>query len=618
MSPPRIKPALTVRRVPLVLLAVPALALARLLPADGAGLGLRLGAATVCLLIPGALISRALRVRGLAPAFAWSLAALILALAITFALHRSLWLTLGLLGAVALVALPFSFRVPEAWPRAELLVVLGGIAFGIALWFVAVLDGDAFFHLARVRKLEVFGSLSLQNVGEFRDGSLHPGYAFPLWHGFLALVARLADVDPIAVGRNGPTVLAPLAFALFYEAGATLFRSAWAGIAVVISQVLLTGVAAGHGGSFTSLALPATASRQLLVPALLALFFAHVRRPSNALLLSTAAAAGALALVHPTYALFVGVPLVGFAVARALLVRGELAPAVTGLVALAVPTAIALAWLRPVVEATTVHNPSGEEVRRAFAQYPGQLTGDLDHYHVAARLFTRTGAIAVAGLLCVPLAVFAARRRWAAWVLGGSLAIFALTLVPFVFPRFADAVSISQARRLVGFMPVPYAVAGGAAVLAAVLGIFATDKANAVSTLAVAAFAVPVAVHGFSHWNRVGNGSGALTRGLIKSVRADVKPKDVLFADPETGYLLAAYAPVYLADAPFGHVAVTKKNRPKQRLRDIYRFYAHGGDLSIPRYYGAHWIIVDRRRHRLTLDLPRAYADQRYVLYRLK
>jgi len=63
---------------------------------------------------------------------------------------------------------------------------------------------------------------------------------------------------------------------------------------------------------------------------------------------------------------------------------------------------------------------------------------------------------------------------------------------------------------------------------------------------------------------------------------------------------------------------VTKKNRPKQRLRDAYRFYAHGGDLSIPRYYGAKWIIVDRKRHRLTLDLPRAYADGRYVLYRLK
>src|SRR5207237_1260661 len=83
-----------------------------------------------------------------------------------------------------------------------------------------------------------------------------------------ALVARLADVDPIAVGRNGPTVLAPLSFALFYEAGSALFRSTWGGIGVVIAQVSLNGIAAGHGGSFTSLALPATVSRKLFGPGL--------------------------------------------------------------------------------------------------------------------------------------------------------------------------------------------------------------------------------------------------------------------------------------------------------------------------------------------------------------
>ena len=667
------------RRVPLVLVAAPALVVARLLPAHGVGLGLRLAAATACLLIPGALISRALRLRGFAPALAWSLGALLFTMAVMFALHRSLWLTLALLGGVAVGALPFALLANDLdhkLDRAKLAVIGAGIAFGVALWFVAVLDGDAFFHLARVRKLEVFGSLSLQNVGEFKDGSLHPGYAFPLWHGFLALVARLADVDPIAVGRNEPTVLAPLSFALFYEAGRILFRSAWAGIAVVVAQVSLTGLAAGHGGSFTSLALPATASRQLLVPALLALFFAQVREPSGALLASTAAAAGTLALVHPTYALFVGVPLIGFAIARALLVRRELAPSVAGIASLAVPTGIALAWLRPVVEATTIHNPSGQEVRRAFAQYPGQLSGSFERYHVTEQLFTRSGAVAIASLICVPLAFFAARRRWAAWVLGASLAIFALTLIPYVFPHFADAVSISQARRLVGFMPFPYAVAGGAAVLAGLLGFFALPLALAagivlelaypgdfgyrfhgttpawptwvavaggllalvagaiwrfrdesdvgvhlhherLAAAAVALFALPVAVHGFSHWTRLGSGSGALSRGLIKAFRADANEKDVLFADPETGYLLAAYAPVYLADAPFGHVAVTKKNRPRQRLRDAYRFYAHGGDLAIPRSYGARWIIVDHKRHRLMLDLPRAYADRRYVLYRL-
>src|SRR4029453_3196039 len=66
-----------VKRVPLVLAALPALGVARLLPADGVGLGLRLGAATACLLIPAPLISRAFRLRGLAPAFAWSFAALL-------------------------------------------------------------------------------------------------------------------------------------------------------------------------------------------------------------------------------------------------------------------------------------------------------------------------------------------------------------------------------------------------------------------------------------------------------------------------------------------------------------------------------------------------------------
>ena len=227
-------------RIPFVVLAVPALLLARLFPADGVGLGLRLAAATACLLVPGALISRALRLRGFAPALAWSLAALIGALALTFALHRSLWVAVVALAAVSAVALPFSFRSQprdldhERW--VEPAVVAAGIVFGVALWFVAVLDGDAFFHLARVRKLEVFGSLSLHDIGEFRDASLHPGYAFPLWHGFLALVAKLGGIDPIGVGRNGPTVLVPLSFALFYEAGVALFRSAWAAISVVVAQ----------------------------------------------------------------------------------------------------------------------------------------------------------------------------------------------------------------------------------------------------------------------------------------------------------------------------------------------------------------------------------------------
>ena len=46
--------------VPPILLAVPLLGVARLLPAEGVGLWLRLAAATLVLLLPGRLVARAL------------------------------------------------------------------------------------------------------------------------------------------------------------------------------------------------------------------------------------------------------------------------------------------------------------------------------------------------------------------------------------------------------------------------------------------------------------------------------------------------------------------------------------------------------------------------------
>ena len=162
-------------------------------------------------------------------------------------------------------------------------VVAAGVGFGIALWFLMghLTGGDDLFHLARVRKLDDLGSLSLRTVDEFRDGGLHPGYAFPLWHCFLALVARLAGVDPTAVVQHEASVLVPVAFLVAWESGKEVFRSAWGGLAVLATSVGIFALAAGSGGSYTALALPATASRQLFVPAVIALFFAFVAERSR-------------------------------------------------------------------------------------------------------------------------------------------------------------------------------------------------------------------------------------------------------------------------------------------------------------------------------------------------
>ena len=663
-----------------IVLAVPgalaALGIARLLPAEGVGLWLRLAAATALLLAPGALIARAVGTPGVSAALAWSLAALFGALAAVFAFGTSLSLALALLAVATLAAAPLAWR---AAPRssAPLLVaaLVVGVAFGFALWHVAgPVGGDALFHLARVRKLAELDPLSLRAVDEFRDGGLHPGYAFPLWHGFLALVGRLAAVDPTLVVRHEASVLAPLAVAIAYEAGWAVFRSRGAAAAVAAAQVALIALAPGDGGAYRALALPATAGRQLLALGALALAFEALRRPGPGAVATVAAAMLGVVVVHPTYALFLLVPLAGFLAARVLVTRRDLRAAMPVAAALLVPTAAFVLWLLPVARSTASQSPSAEVLagpEHGPDRYPGQVEvlggGQL---RLAPEVLGRGGAVAIAALACVPLAFFGARRRWGALVLGGSLAVLALVLVAPFFTALADAVSLSQARRAAGFIPASFAVAGGVLVLAGFLRVLALPLALAAGivlqlfypgdfgyrldeggptlavwiavvggvaalVLAVAVrvderdardwvvaaaaglFVLPVAVAGLSGWGVDESAAGKqLSRGLVEALRDRVSKGDIVFSDVETSFRVAAFAPVYVAAAPPAHVADTDANRPYDRARDVRRFL-RTGSLSIPRRYRAEWLVVDRRHYRVRPRLRPVYTDARYSLYRL-
>ncbi|HWX08796.1 MAG TPA: hypothetical protein VNY33_02365, partial [Gaiellaceae bacterium] len=472
-------------RVPPLLLAVPLLGIARLLPGEGVGLWLRLAAATLVLLLPGRLVARALGRPGASGALAWSCALVAGALAFTFAVHGSLDLTLALVLVAGVVALPFSRRPkPREDARAQrgrALIALAGIGLGIALWSVeGVVHGDALFHLGRMRKLLDFGSLSLRTVDEFKDGGLHPGYAFPLWHGWLALVAKLAGVDPTAVVLHESSILAPLALVLAFEVGRAVFRSAWLALATMLAQVAMIALAPGGGGAYTSLELPGTAARQLFVPAVIALFFRFVRKPGWSLALTLAAAGTALAFVHPTYALFVAIPLIGFGLARVLIAGVDARASAGALLAFGSPVLLVFAWLLPIVRETRSHNPNALERLAQLKQYATDLAvSSTSSYHLAPGIVARAGAVAVAGLVLVPLAGLAGRRRWSAFVLGGAVLVLALELSPFLFPHFSDLVSLSQSRRAAGFVPFAFALAGGAAVLARFTGLFLPPAALA-------------------------------------------------------------------------------------------------------------------------------------------
>lgn len=673
-------------RAPFLLLALPLLGIARLLPASGFGLWLRLAAATLVVLLPGRLLARALGLRGAAAELSWSTALVAAALALTFAVQGSLDLALAVVlaaGAVALGASLVLRRGEAEGLRGRGLVALAGLAFGGAIWFVAgPPNGDAVFHLGRIRKLVDLDSLSLHAVGEFAHGGLHPGYAFPLWHGWLALVARVAGVDPTAVVVHESSLLVPLALLLALEMGIAVFRSAWLGLAVLLAQAATIALAPGSGGAYVALVQPGTAARQLFVPAATALFFLFVRAPTRSLGLTLAAAVVDLSFVHPTYALFLAIALAGFVGGRAVLARTtDLREDVGALAVYAIPMGLVYLWLRPIVDQTLAVNPGRSELERGLRAYAGDLVvHSQTSYHVDPAMVARTGSVAVAALALVPLALLARDRRWAAYVLGGAVLVLVIELSPLVFPHFADAVSLSQARRAAGFVPFAFAFAGGADLLVRLVsplpawivalgagivlqrgypGDFGVRTPHAApgivawvalvggaaalvfgallawrdppsreprplhgpaAAAAAFLFVLPVAVHGFGSWEPRGAADPyALSPGLVRFLQHEVPERSVVFADLETSYRISGFAPVYVVAGPPAHVANTRANRVRARRIAVLRFLAHP-DLAIPRRWGADWLVLRRDEPVRTIEgegLRPAYADARFVAFHL-
>ena len=180
------------------------------------------------------------------------------------------------------------------------------------------------------------------------------------------------------------------------------------------------------------------------------------------------AASLVIAAVHPTYTFFVALPLAGFLVARVLLAWREWRDAVrigAALVAVLIPASLYALWLRPLVQDTVSHRPDDVERARGLVHYAGQIDVVDGLFRLAPEQLSRPGAVAVAGLLAIPLAGFAAPRRWAAYVLGGSLAVLAVLLVPQAFDALSELFSLSQSRRLAAFLPLPFALAGAAMIL---------------------------------------------------------------------------------------------------------------------------------------------------------
>ena len=465
--------------------ALLALGLARLLPAEGVGLALRLAvAAFLVLLLPGWLALRPFGLPGsfgvaVAASFAVSLVLVLVALAVVFLAGSSLTAALVALAVVAAAALATGLWLgpgPEEVPvdarvdrRAGLAVLGASIPLaGLVWWSAGPIGGDLLFHLARMRKLAELDALPvLETVSRV------PGRQPPSRLRVPALARgggddrRIAGVDVVDVALYLPAILVPLAVILAYGAGTAVFRRPAGGVALVVAQVTQLALSGAGGragtGVFELLASPPTTSRVLLAPTILALAFSVVERRSWPLIGALAAAALALSVIHPSYTPYVALLLGGFFLARLVVVRAIdplVKRAAVALAAVMVPFVLYLAWLYPVVADDPSTRPTA--ARRAFEiqHYGNAFDFFGDSFRFAPEAIARGGPVVVAGLLAIPLAGFAARRRWAQLVLGSSLLGLAVLLVPQLFTLLADVFSVSQARRLSAFLPLAFALAG--------------------------------------------------------------------------------------------------------------------------------------------------------------
>jgi hypothetical protein len=619
------------------------LSVARLLPAQGAGAAVRVAvAALLVLLLPGGLVVA--RLGGpagvgaaLSAALAWSLAILFVALVGTFIVAGSLMLTVVLVAVVTLATalLPgrFGFARPlrADWAAAGA-VACGGALLAVPVWVSAgPLRGDALFHVARARKLAELPALdSLRALSEFPDGGVHPGYALPLWQGAIALVGRLAGVDVADVPLHLSAALVPLALLLAYAAGSALFGGWAGGIATAIGQAGVIHLTGADATSFRLISFPVAASLLLIVPALLALVFSFLASGERRVLLSVGAAALALAVVHPTYVLFVALPLCGFLVASAVFARGsgEARRIALAVGVLAASAAGYLLWLFPLARDVATYTPGERRRTQELFYYADRLDFSGSSFRLDPGLLTDGGTVVVAALLAIPIAALAWRSRWATYVLGGSLPVLAVALIPDFFSRAADFVSLSQALRIRHLLPLPYALAGAAIILAEALASLARKlgrcrplSAEALAVAFTLALILPI-VSLRAASAEPPAATDPLPAGLVAAVRSRTEPRELVISDPITSYRLAAYAPVTILAAPLAHVAQTSADRPYARLRELDRLLlAHGAERArLLHAYAARWLIVDRHRIRGDLTVPGlepVYDDGRFALLRI-
>ena len=635
------------------------------------------------LLVPGATILRIIGwprspATALAASAAWSIVALAPGFALVFVLDRGLDVALWWLVLVVVVALVVGRGKPVAMDLridATLLLLIATVV-GFAALAAAARHhnfGDSLEHVGRLRKLtELMPPRGLTEINLLPPSTgLHPGYAFPMWHGFIGLVTRLSGIDEAVAFRTLPSVLIPVVAAAIYRSGRSMFGTRAAGVATWLAFLAVFAFPDRGVGIFDRLSYPGWLSVFLLWPLVLDRTFDYLDNGGREPPWTIAAASFIVTAIHASYAPLMIMVLGAFAVVRFLTVRdrAELRPLAIVMAAVTVPFLLMLIWVYPVAKT------SGSTVL-----YRDTFRSLLDRSDGLQRIkpgyVTRGGAAALAALLLAPLAAAAARTRAASFIGAGTALVILTLIVSFVFTPYADIMSVSQGRRLLYYLPWAFALVGAALILGrfryyAVAGALAAGTALQlwypgdfeykmaapgpgwvawISALAclvvlglgiagrlnlryasswalpiVIAFVAPIAAAGIPDARFGRTDDTGLPPTMMDAVSENVDRDDVLMAPRETAYRLTGHLPIYVVAVTPAHGGDTLINRHEERRLDVRDFFERNvspeeGEAILERW-DPDWLLVDKRMNypeEVVAGIEPVFEGGTYALYPLE
>lgn len=650
-------------------------------------------AAGLIVLVPGAAFLRAIgwpdTPSGLvALSFVWSVPFIALSLLVAFALETSLVGGLAALALTTSICLflgrdrPLPRYAAEDW-RTLGLVFGFSLICAFAVFWAPVGEGNArgdwVEHLGRVRKLTDFSSLfsldAIQIVGP--DTGLHPMYAFPAWHAALGYIATIADVDPTFAVVNISPIIVPIAVITAYYVGLVVFRSKVLGLGVVVLQFLWAGLPWSLGGFFR-FAYPGFVCTVILFPVAIALVFEYLRNRDWRILAGLGATSVGLTLLHASYIPLALIPIGGFLLLHVVLERTKEVVRAAGmaLAALVVPFLAYVPWIYPVASAEGTSLSPREQRRFSIRNFETLLDvgADGETIRISGDAFVRSGAVLILAVILAPLCFLGIRRRWGAFVVASFLSI-SVTLMTYVgFGLFAEVMNVSQTRRLIYFLPVPFAIVGGSLILArhklvlpaaAAAGVllwltypgdhgyqmqdpgpgwlaWGSMIALAIGVLsafvfrdlkigsrarfagaAVFAFCIPIMVGQIIEAPSRAKNRPLMPPAFIQGFEQRVDTGDVVFGSPPLMYRLTAAAPVYANSVTRGHGGDTQIAELDLRYEDSLAFFDQEATdeeaAALLEKYDSEWLVTEPedKTPSVVKELPLVFEAEGHKLYRV-